>query len=51
VPKHVKQGLQLVFAETMDDVLPVALRGFRMVKARPHRPSSGRHSRSVTINA
>ncbi|MFZ5876463.1 MAG: endopeptidase La [Nitrospirota bacterium] len=52
VPKHVKQGLQIVFAETMDDVLPVALKGFRMVRSRsPHRPSSGRHSRSVTINA
>ncbi len=51
VPKHVKQGLQLVFADTMDDVLPVALRGFRMAKARPHRPSPGRQHRSLPINA
>jgi ATP-dependent Lon protease len=53
VPKHVKQGLQLVFADTMDDVLPVALRGFRMVKAKPQRPSPARprQSRSLSINA
>jgi ATP-dependent Lon protease len=51
VPKHVRQGMQIVFAETMDDVLPVALRGFRMARPRPPRPSSRRHSRSFTINA
>jgi ATP-dependent Lon protease len=50
VPKHVKQGLQLVFAETMDDVLPVALRGFRMAKSRTPR-SPARHARSLPINA
>ncbi len=49
VPKHVKQGLNLVFAETMDDVLPVALRGFRMVKARSRTPA--RQGRSLPINA
>jgi ATP-dependent Lon protease len=51
VPKHVKQGLQLVFAETMDDVLPVALRGFRMAKPRAQRPSPARQNRSLPINA
>ncbi len=51
VPKHVKQGLHLVFADTMDDVLPVALRGFRMAKPRPHRPSPARQNRSLSINA
>ncbi len=50
VPKHVKQGLQLVFAETMDDVLPVALRGFRMVKPRA-RPSPRQNRSSLPINA
>jgi ATP-dependent Lon protease len=49
VPKHVRQGLQLVFAETMDDVLPVALRGFRM--ARPPRSRAGRVGRTLAINA
>ena len=49
VPKHVKQGLHLVFAETMDDVLPVALKGYRAPRPRAHRP--GRVSRSLTINA
>jgi ATP-dependent Lon protease len=51
VPKHVKQGLHLVFAETMDDVLPVALRGFRMAKPRAQRPSPARQHRSLSINA
>ncbi|HET8761095.1 MAG TPA: endopeptidase La [Nitrospiria bacterium] len=51
VPKHVKQGLQLVFAETMDDVLPVALKGFRMIKTRSPRPRSGRVNRALSINA
>jgi len=51
VPKHVKQGLHLVFAETMDDVLPVALRGFRMAKPRTQRPSPARQHRSLSINA
>ena len=49
MPKHVKQGLHLVFAETMDDVLPVALKGYRAPRPRAHRP--GRVSRSLTINA
>jgi ATP-dependent Lon protease len=49
VPKHVRQGLHLVFAETMDDVLPVALRGFRM--ARPPRSRAGRVGRTLAINA
>jgi ATP-dependent Lon protease len=51
VPKHVKQGLHLVFAETMDDVLPVALKGYRAPRPRAHRPRPGRVSRSLTINA
>ncbi|MEO5658004.1 MAG: endopeptidase La [Nitrospiria bacterium] len=50
VPKHVKQGLQLIPAETMDDVLPIALKGYRAPRPRP-RPSPGRVSRSLPINA
>jgi ATP-dependent Lon protease len=39
VPKHVRRGLHLVFAETMDDVLRAALK--RPKKAQPHsRPTS-----------
>jgi ATP-dependent Lon protease len=51
VPKHVRQGVHIVFAETMDDVLPVALRGFRMAKPRPPRSRAGRVGRTLAINA
>jgi ATP-dependent Lon protease len=36
VPKHVRRGMEFVFAETMDDVLPAALRFSAGSKA--HRP-------------
>ena len=50
VPKHVKQGLHLVFAETMDDVLPIALKGFR--HPRTPRPTPRRMTpRSLVVNA
>jgi ATP-dependent Lon protease len=36
VPKHVRRGMEFIFAETMDDVLPAALR--RTPGAKVHRP-------------
>jgi hypothetical protein len=40
-----------VFADTMDDVLPVALKGYRAPRSRGTRQSPGRVSRPLTINA
>ncbi len=37
VPKHVRRGMEFIFAETMDDVLPAALRR-RVPGAKAQRP-------------
>jgi ATP-dependent Lon protease len=38
IPKYIKKDMEFVFAETMDDVLKVALKRSRKTgtKARPH---------------
>jgi ATP-dependent Lon protease len=38
IPKHILKGIQLVFADTMDDVMKVALRRRSPVKKKPGRP-------------
>ncbi len=53
VPKHVRKGLHLVFAETMDDVLRTALKPSQRPQANgrpkpPVKPSLRRPSRVVT---
>ena len=51
IPKHLLKGVQLIFAETMDDVMRVALRrtpkGSRSTN-KPQAPQQARHSESRT---
>jgi len=40
IPKHILKGIQLVFADTMDDVMKVALRRRTSMKKKAGRPQS-----------
>lgn len=40
IPKHIPKGIQLVFAETMDDVMKVALRRTSKVKRSTGKPQA-----------
>jgi len=44
IPKHILKGIQLVFADTMDDVMKVALRRRTPVKKKAGRPQSPQES-------
>ncbi|HET9607255.1 MAG TPA: endopeptidase La [Nitrospira sp.] len=44
IPKHILKGIQLVFADTMDDVMRVALRRRPPVKKKAGRPQSPQES-------
>ena len=44
IPKHILKGIQLVFADTMDDVMKVALRRRPRLKKKAGRPQSPQES-------
>ena len=44
IPKHILKGIQLVFADTMDDVMKVALRRRTPMKKKAGRPQSPQES-------
>ena len=44
IPKHILKGIQLVFADTMDDVMKVALRRRTSMKKKAGRPQSPQES-------
>ncbi|HTL62415.1 MAG TPA: endopeptidase La [Nitrospira sp.] len=44
IPKHILKGIQLVFADTMDDVMKVALRRRALVKKKSGRPQAPQES-------
>jgi ATP-dependent Lon protease len=44
IPKHILKGIQLVFADTMDDVMKVALRRRTPVKKKAGQPQAPRES-------
>src|SRR6476619_7835463 len=44
IPKHILKGIQLVFADTMDDVMRVALRRRTSMKKKASRPQSPQES-------
>ena len=44
IPKHILKGIQLVFADTMDDVMKVALRRRTPLKKKASRPQSPQES-------
>jgi ATP-dependent Lon protease len=44
IPKHILKGIQLVFADTMDDVMRVALRRRSPVKKKTGRPQAPKES-------
>jgi ATP-dependent Lon protease len=45
IPKHILKGIQLVFADTMDDVMKVALRRRTPVKKKAGQPQAPQESR------
>jgi len=47
VPKHVRRGMEFVFAETMDDVLPAALR--QAPGSKVHRPVASKVRREKVL--
>jgi ATP-dependent Lon protease len=44
IPKHILKGIQLVFADTMDDVMKMALRRRLMSKSRTGQPQAPQQS-------
>jgi ATP-dependent Lon protease len=51
VPKHVRRGIEFVFVETMDEVLPAALRQAELPKTKKARPVRVRPWKTVAPTA